>query len=218
MNANQEELRIEGMHCASCAQSVERALKAVPGVENASVNLLGENASITHDGSISIEALTQAVQDAGYKASAKRESRTLQIVVNGMTCASCAQSVERALSGVSGVRSAVVNLSLGQASLEADPDVEESALVQAVHAAGFEAGEVTSSGRIAGSEVVDRDEQNLQDAARRMRFAWFFALPIIGWMIPEMFFGLMWPTPLFFHVVMVALAAFPLFFVGGPTL
>ncbi len=218
MNANQEELRIEGMHCASCAQSVERALKAVPGVDNASVNLLGENASITHDGSVPIEALTQAVQDAGYRASAKGESRTLQIVVNGMTCASCAQSVERALSGVSGVRSAVVNLSLGQASLEADPDVEESALVQAVQAAGFEAGEVASSGRIAGGEVVDRDEQNLQDAARRMRFAWFFALPIIGWMIPEMFFGLMWPTPVVFHAVMVALAASPLFLVGGPTL
>jgi Cu+-exporting ATPase len=51
-----------------------------------------------------------------------------------------------------------------------------------------------------------------------MRFAWFFALPIMGWMIPEMFFGLMWPTPLVFHAVMVVLAAFPLIVVGGPTL
>ncbi len=218
MNTKQEKLRVEGMHCASCVHAVEQALRAVPGVENASVNLLGENASITHDGSVSIEALTQAIQDAGYSASAKRESQSVQIVVNGMTCSSCAQSVERALSGVSGVRSAVVNLSMGQASVETDLDVEESALVQAIQAAGYEAGEVSTYGRIAGSEVVDRDNQNLQDAARRMRFAWFFALPIIGWMIPEMFFELMWPTPLLFHAVMVALAAFPLFLVGGPTL
>jgi len=218
VNAKQEELRIDGMHCASCAQSVERALKAVPGVEMASVNLLGESASITHDGSVPLEALSQAVQDAGYKAVAKREDLSVQIVVNGMTCASCAQSVERAVSSVSGVRSAVVNLSLGQASVEAEPDVEESALVHAIQAAGYEAGEVSSSGQIAGNEVVDRDEQNLKDAARRMRLAWFFALPIVGWMIPEMFFGLMWPSPLAFHAVMVALAALPLFLVGGPTL
>ena len=218
MNAKHEELSIDGMHCASCAQSVERALEAVPGVEEVSVNLLGENASITHDGSVPVEALSQAVQDAGYKASAKREYLSVQIVVNGMTCASCAQSVERALSGVSGVRSAVVSLSLGQASVEAEPGVEESALVEAIQAIGYEAVEVSSSGQIAGNEVVDRDEQNLKDAARRMRFAWFFALPIVGWMIPEMFFGLMWPTPLLFHAVMVALAAFPLFLVGGPTL
>ena len=218
MNANQEELRVEGMHCASCAQSVERALNAVPGVNIASVNLLGENASITHDGSVSIEALTQVVQDAGYRASAKRESNTVQIVVSGMTCASCAQSVERALSGVPGVRSAVVNLSLGQASLETNSDVEESTLIQAVRAAGFEAGKIALSDRMAGSKMVDRDEQNLQNAARKMRFAWLFAFPIMGWMIPEMFFGLMWPTPLGFHAVMVALAAFPLFLVGAPTL
>jgi len=218
VNTEQEKLTVLGMHCASCAQSVERALKAVPGVENASVNLLGENASITHDGSVSIEALTQAIQDAGYRAADTRESQSVQIVVNGMTCTSCAQSVERALSSVPGVRSAVVNLSMGQASVEVDPDVEESSLVRAVRVAGFEAGEISSSGRIAGNEVVDRDDQNLRDTARRMRFAWFFALPIIGWMIPEMFFELMWPTPLLFHAVMVALAAFPLFLVGGPTL
>ncbi|MCK4571153.1 copper-translocating P-type ATPase [Candidatus Bipolaricaulota bacterium] len=218
MSANEQDLRIDGMHCASCAQSVERALKAIPGVENASVNLLGESASITHDGSVSFETLAQAIQDAGYSASAKGESNTVQIVVNGMTCASCAGAVERALQGVPGVQSAVVNLSIGRASVKADSDIEESALVHAIQSAGFEAGEVTSSRRIADSEIVERDEQNLQDAARRMRLAWFFALPIMGWMIPEMFFNLMWPTPLGFHIVMIALAAFPLFMVGGPTL
>ena len=218
MSANQQNLRIDGMHCASCAQSVERALKAVPGVESASVNLLGENAVVTHDGSVSIEKLTHAIQDAGYGVSADKESQSVQIAVKGMTCSSCAQAVERALSSVSGVQSAVVNLPMGQASVEVDAGVEEAVLVQAIQAAGYEAGEVSSSGRIAGSEVVDRDEQHLQDAARRMRFAWFFALPIMGWMVPEMFFGVMWPTPLIFHAVMVALAAFPLFFVGGPTL
>jgi len=65
MNANQQDLeqgprhdlRIAGMHCAACSQSVEYALRAIPGVQEASVNLLGENASVTHDGSVSLDRL-----------------------------------------------------------------------------------------------------------------------------------------------------------------
>ena len=218
MNANQHDLRIEGMHCASCSQSVESALKAVAGVQDASVNLLGENASVTHDGSVTLETLAQAVKDAGYTAESKRASQTLQIGVDGMTCASCVASVERALLGVDGVQSAAVNLSLGQASVEADADIDESSLAEAIHAAGYEIRGISSPERMADNDVVERDEEHLQDAARRMRFAWFFALPIMGWMIPAMFFGLLWTTPLVFHSIMVALAAFPLIFVGGPTL
>ena len=138
MNANQHDLRIEGMHCASCSQSVERALKAVAGVQDASVNLLGENASVTHDGSVTLETLAQAVKDAGYTAESIRVRQTLQIGVDGMTCASCVASVERALLGVDGVQSAAVSLSLGQATVEADEDVDESALAEVIHAAGFE--------------------------------------------------------------------------------
>lgn len=218
MSANQQNLRIDGMHCASCAQSVERALKAVSGVESAVVNLLRESASITHDGSVSFEILAQVIQDTGYRASAKGESSTVQIAVNGMTCAGCAQSVERALLAVPGVQSAVVNLSLEQANVEADRDVEEPDLVQSIRSAGFKVREIRKPGKIVDTKVVERDERNLRTAARRMRFAWFFAFPIMGWMIPEMFFNLMWPSPLIFHIVMVTLAAFPLFVVGGPTL
>ncbi|MCK5828096.1 heavy metal translocating P-type ATPase, partial [Candidatus Bipolaricaulota bacterium] len=226
MNANQQDLeqgprhdlRIKGMHCVSCSQSVEQALRAIPGVQESSVNLLGENVSVTHDGSVSLETLTRAVKDVGYTAEARQASNSVQLGVDGMTCAGCVASVERALLGVAGVQSAAVSLALGQASVKVAEDTDESALSAAIRAAGFEVRAISSPGRAADGDVVERDEQNLKDAARRMRFAWFFALPIMAWMIPEMFFGLMWPTPLLFHTVMVALAAFPLVFVGGPTL
>ena len=91
-----------------------------------------------------------------------------------MTCTGCAQSVERALSAVSGVQSAVVNLAMGQAIVVAASQVEAPSLAQAIRAAGFEAGNSTSPGRTMGNEVVERDEQNLQTAARRMRLAWLF--------------------------------------------
>nr|WP_255528808.1 heavy metal translocating P-type ATPase [Roseomonas sp. KE0001] len=63
------ELSIEGMTCASCVGRVERALKAVPGVLEASVNLATERALVRHAGSaVDAAALEAAVRRAGYKA------------------------------------------------------------------------------------------------------------------------------------------------------
>lgn len=63
------ELTIEGMTCASCVGRVERALKAVPGVSEATVNLATERAAVR--GRASVDALIAAVQNAGYKAQAR---------------------------------------------------------------------------------------------------------------------------------------------------
>jgi len=61
-------LPIEGMTCASCVARVERALRAVPGVTDASVNLATNRARVTHAGA-DAAALVAAVQRAGYEAS-----------------------------------------------------------------------------------------------------------------------------------------------------
>src|SRR5690554_4563344 len=60
------ELAVEGMSCASCVGRVERALLAVPGVSEATVNLATERATIR--GTARTDALVSAVQTAGYKA------------------------------------------------------------------------------------------------------------------------------------------------------
>jgi len=65
------ELKIGGMTCASCVGRVERALKAVPGVLDASVNLATERAAVrVLEGAADLRALTEAVARAGYTAEA----------------------------------------------------------------------------------------------------------------------------------------------------
>ena len=86
-------LPIEGMTCASCVGRVEKALKAVPGVHKASVNLATERADITFDGAPDVAAAVQAVQKAGYAVA----ENTVELSVSGMTCASCVGRVEKAL-------------------------------------------------------------------------------------------------------------------------
>lgn len=61
-------LDIDGMTCASCVTRVERSLKKVPGVQEASVNLATEQASVQATGEVDPQRLIDAVRRAGYEA------------------------------------------------------------------------------------------------------------------------------------------------------
>jgi len=217
------ELRITGMHCASCAQAVERALRGADGVERASVHLLTERATVEHDGRATEDDLIAAVAAAGFGAeptSVDSGVEEIELEIEGMSCASCAQSVERALAGVDGVESAAVNLATERARVTMTAGTSIETLAAAVRDRGFRAVAIGETSDPSGSDedVVDRDARTLREAARRMRLGWLSAIPVIGWMIPEMFLGIMWPSPLLFHIGMIALAAFALIIPGRPTL
>ena len=62
-------LTIEGMHCASCAGNIERSLKKVAGVKEASVSLMLKKGTVEAEDSVDIEELKKAVVRAGYKVS-----------------------------------------------------------------------------------------------------------------------------------------------------
>lgn len=116
------ELEIDGMTCASCVSRVEKALAKVPGVTRASVNLATERATIDAAPDVSASRLAEAVQQAGYGATAvaatpPAASRDLEFDIGGMTCASCAGRVEKALAAVPGVARASVNLATERASV-----------------------------------------------------------------------------------------------------
>ena len=67
------EYRVDGMSCAACQSSVERAVKKVEGVESVSVSLL--TSSMTVEGSAGSNEIIKAVEKAGYKASLKGENK-----------------------------------------------------------------------------------------------------------------------------------------------
>jgi Cu+-exporting ATPase len=119
------------MTCASCAGRVERALKRVPGVATATVNLAAERAEVT--GTAPPEALAAAIRAAGYAVPESERS----LGIEGMTCASCAGRVERALAKVPGVLSVSVNLATERATLRALAGVEDAALAAALAKAGY---------------------------------------------------------------------------------
>jgi Cu+-exporting ATPase len=124
-------LPIEGMTCASCAGRVERALLRVPGVMSAQVNLASERAELR--GTAPPAALAEAIRAAGYAVPEVERS----IGVEGMTCASCAGRVERALLRVPGVTAASVNLASERATIRALGTVDDAVLAAALGRAGY---------------------------------------------------------------------------------
>ncbi|MEH6367976.1 MAG: cation transporter, partial [Pseudomonas marincola] len=104
------DLPISGMTCASCAGRVERALRQLPEVHSATVNLATEQARIEAPAD-SLEKLLSSIEAAGYSVPSER----IELAISGMTCASCVGRVERALNKLPGVVHASVNLANEQA-------------------------------------------------------------------------------------------------------
>ena len=141
------ELDIDGMTCASCVARVEKALANVPGVTRASVNLATERATVETEAGVTASRLADAVKQAGYGATPVAApdadvapppaSRHTELDIGGMTCASCAGRVEKALAGVPGVTRASVNLATERATVDAEAGVTTARLVDAVKQAGY---------------------------------------------------------------------------------
>ncbi len=137
------QIEIEGMTCASCVARVEKAIAKVPGVAKASVNLATERADVAFSGAPDVPAVIDAIRKAGYEVGEK----TLELDIEGMTCASCVGRVEKALKAVPGVTSASVNLATERATVRvADGSSNASRLAEAVKAAGYTASEVRADG------------------------------------------------------------------------
>ncbi|WP_080429513.1 heavy metal translocating P-type ATPase [Burkholderia ubonensis] len=158
------ELEIEGMTCASCVARVEKALANVPGVTRASVNLATERATVDAAAGVTTTQLLDAVRQAGYQATPVAEPEpavapdaalgAIELDIGGMTCASCAGRVEKALANVPGVARASVNLATERAMVHGAAPLDPAALIAAVTAAGYRASRVAAPAGKSGTPAT----------------------------------------------------------------
>ncbi len=128
--------------------------------------------------------------------------------IEGMHCGACSSAVERALNRIDGVEAAV-SLPAEAATVRFSEDaVAFEELERAVADAGFTLVAPRSMEDRAERERerLRRDEEKVALARRRMIVAWALTVPIMVWMVPEMFFGTPWPSAAVFHVGLVVLA------------
>ncbi|EOL9006159.1 copper-exporting P-type ATPase CopA [Cronobacter turicensis] len=204
--SNTIELALEGLSCGHCVKRVKESLEQRPDVERADVTI--EHASVTT--TAPADALIETVKQAGYdatlahpKANPLTESSTpsealtaaqpelpaadiaddddsRQLLINGMSCASCVSRVQSALQGVEGVTQARVNLAERTALVMGHASAAD--LIAAVEKAGYGAEAIDDD-----AERRERQQQTAQAAMKRFRWQAALALAV-G--IPVMIWGM----------------------------
>jgi len=164
---------VTGMTCASCAQNIEKGLDKLPGIHKAVVNLTTEKAMVEYDPAlVNPEQFNTTITDLGY--GVVKDSVTLYLT--GMTCASCAQNIEKGLKKLDGVYKVSVNLPTEKGHIEYDSaKITIKELVKAVKDIGYGAEEIQGSD-------VDRErearEKEIQSQKRNLIIALILAVPV----------------------------------------
>lgn len=127
-------IQIIGMSCASCVGRIEFALKTFD--ENVSVNLQTETAYINSE---QTQGIYSAIKNAGYDVQVK----TLEVRIQGMSCSSCVNRIEKDVNSLSGVISVEVNLASEKAKIKyIDQNITEDDIKKIIEKSGYTVAEV----------------------------------------------------------------------------
>lgn len=210
---------IEGMNCASCAQTIQDAANKLSGVIEATVNFASEKIKVEYDESFTIDALEEAVDEAGYTLVVPQDATKI-FLIEGMTCASCAQSIEGAVSDIDGVTEASVNLASEKMTVTYDPlKVSVRDIIDEVDNIGYHA-------KIQQKDTADEETSEAKfskeaDYKKRTIIGFLFMIPLMIFSMAPMF-GVNLPSavnpmtsPLNFALVQLVMTL-PVMYTGIP--
>ncbi len=179
MSEQQLTFPVVGMTCANCVASVERSAKKVEGVTDAAVNFASEKVTVTFDTTVTTPQtlttnLVQRIQRAGYEI----PTATIELPLLGMTCANCAQTIERRLNKVEGVLDVSVNLANEKAQVTVASGVAtRSDLVTAVRRAGYDVVEIAAGDEPEDAEAAARKAE-YEHQKKRLIVGLLFSIPL----------------------------------------
>lgn len=142
--------KIEGMTCSACANRVERAISKLEGVEKANVNFATETLTVDFNKeNLNSQKIEEAVVKAGY--GVKKNVKTYNFKIEGMTCSACANRVERVTRKLDGVENATVNFATEKLTIKVNEDeISYGDIKAAVDKAGY---------KLIKEEVKDKENQ-----------------------------------------------------------
>lgn len=203
------EFNITGMSCTSCAKTIGDALSKEPYVKAATVNFATKKAVVTQEQAEDSEKLIEIIRKLGYEAEIqhKADETRKEYHVEGMSCTSCALTVERAIQGIPGVLQSNVNFADKKAVIVFDKGTTDSSLFKkTVQEAGYDLAEM--------AQQEDAELVHLKQEKLRMILAWALTVPLTIKMIAEMVGGFhLGGREIAFYIDLVLV--FPVIFVIG---
>ncbi|MES5944084.1 heavy metal translocating P-type ATPase [Bacillus cereus group sp. MG6] len=212
MNEQKEaNLQISGMTCAACANRIEKGLKKVEGVHDANVNFALEKTKIMYDPTKTTpQHFKEKVESLGYGI----VSDKAEFTVSGMTCAACANRVEKRLNKLDGVNKATVNFALESATVDFNPDeVSVNEMKSTITKLGYKL-EVKSDER---DGSTDHRLQEIKRQKKKFIISFILSFPLLWAMVSHFSFTsfIYLPDMLMNPWVQLALATPVQFTIGG---
>ena len=212
MNEKKEaNLQISGMTCAACANRIEKGLKKVEGVHEANVNFALEKTKIMYDPTkTNPQQFKEKVESLGYGI----VSDKAEFTVSGMTCAACANRVEKRLNKLDGVNKATVNFALESATVDFNHDeVNVNEMKSAITKLGYKL-EVKPDDQDAST---DHRLQEIERQKKKFIISFILSFPLLWAMVSHFSFTsfIYLPDMLMNPWVQLALATPVQFIIGG---
>lgn len=201
------ELKITGMHCATCAVNIEESLSQLKDVEKAQVNFGTDTAHVEFDpAKVSLHDIEKAVKEAGYDV----VNQEVTIKVGGMMCATCVETIGAALREITGVVTATVNLGTEKAYVTYNPSLSTPAdMKKAIEEAGYQY--LGISGEVSEEAEKKARETDLHDKFVRFMVGFAVSIPLM--------LAMYVPLPISMHTlafVMLAISTPVFVYVAAP--
>ncbi|APJ12526.1 heavy metal translocating P-type ATPase [Bacillus safensis] len=208
------DFQITGMTCAACAGRIEKGLNRLEGVENASVNLALETSHIVYETEkLTQDDLKRKVQSLGYDVVMEQA----EFDIEGMTCAACANRIEKKINRMDGVDHGSVNFALETLQVTYHPgQTSANDIKDAVQSIGYSLIEPDADQAEEGKK--DHRQAAIEKQTARFLFSMILSLPLLWAMVSHFSFtSFIWLPEAFMNPwVQLALAAPVQFIVGWP--
>ncbi|KAI0709854.1 copper P-type ATPase CtaA [Earliella scabrosa] len=174
------ELRIEGMTCGACVESIEGMLRTQPGIHSVKVALLAERGVVEYDPDVwDADKIINEISDIGFDATLIPPARadTITLRVYGMTCSACTSTVEKELGAMPGVSAVAVSLTTELCQVTFDRTmVGPRELVERIEEMGFDA-MVSDHEDSTQLRSLARTKE-IQEWFTRFKWSLIFAIPV----------------------------------------
>ncbi|KAH7890811.1 E1-E2 ATPase-domain-containing protein [Phlebopus sp. FC_14] len=174
------ELRIEGMTCSACVDSIEGMLRSQAGIYSVKVALLAERGVVEYEPTVwTPQKIISEISDIGFDATLIPVARTdvVTLRIYGMTCSSCTSTVENGLRQMPGLNSVAVSLATETAKIDFEPSiVGPREIVERIEDLGFDA--ILSDQEDATQKQSLARTKEIQEWSTRFKWSLAFALPV----------------------------------------
>ncbi|XP_052607742.1 copper-transporting ATPase 2 isoform X2 [Peromyscus californicus insignis] len=178
-------VHIKGMTCASCVSNIERSLQRHAGILSVLVALMSGKAEVKYNPEvIQPPRIAQLIQDLGFEATIMEDNTAsegdIELIVTGMTCASCVHNIESKLTRTNGITYASVALATNKAHVKFDPEIiGPRDIIKIIEEIGFHA---SLTQRNPSAHHLDH-KMEIKQWKKSFLCSLVFGIPVMGLMV-----------------------------------